>query len=258
MTTILTYGGPRLGSFPDDHDGHPTAVLQLDSVVKEYPGDPPVYALRGVDLQIRSGELVAIVGPSGSGKSTLLHIMGTLDRPSRGTARVAGHDVAALSDRQLSALRARRIGFVFQQFFLLDGNSALDNVADGLLYTGAALGKRRRLAAEALARVGLSTRLRHHPAKLSGGERQRVAIARALVTEPRVLLLDEPTSALDPEIKAAVEGTLRELRRRLGISLVLVTHDLDQARRMSEWLLRIENGRAVAAGPTSELLAGVA
>jgi putative ABC transport system ATP-binding protein len=218
-------------------------VLELRDVSKTYGADPPVCALRGVSLAIDDGELVAIVGPSGSGKTTLLHVIGTLERPSSGTVAITGLDVAALSDRELATLRATRIGFVFQQFFLAEHSTALENVADGMLYAGAHAGERRERAAEALARVGLAARVGFRPSKLSGGERQRVAIARALVGRPAIVLADEPTGNLDRSSGAAILALLGELNAE-GATIVVITHDLELAANLPR-RVQVLDGRIV-------------
>ena len=208
----------------------PEPIVTLRGVSRHYPGG--VAALRDVDLDIARGELVAVVGPSGSGKSTLLHVIGTLDRPSKGSVVIDGFDVARLSDNELSALRAGRIGFVFQLFHLAPGLPTIDNVADGLLYTGIARRERRRRAALALERVGMGHRLTHRPHELSGGEKQRTAIARAVVGEPSLLLADEPTGALDSHSGESLMRLLADLHED-GTTIVVITHDRDVAAHLS-------------------------
>ena len=220
------------------------AVLELDTVTKTYGADPPVAALQGVSFAVRSGELVGIVGPSGSGKSTLLHLMGTLERPSTGRVAITGLDVASLTDRQLAAVRATRIGFVFQQFFLAEHSTALENVADGLLYAGVTAEERRARAAEALTQVGLGDRLTARPTQLSGGERQRVAIARALVGRPAIVLADEPTGNLDSGTSRQIMELIDELSAA-GATIVVITHEHEIAARLPRQISLLD-GRIVS------------
>jgi putative ABC transport system ATP-binding protein len=219
-------------------------VLQLDAVTKVYGEQPPVHALRGVSFSVRPGELAAIVGPSGSGKSTLLHIMGTLERPTSGVIRIGGVDAARLDDRALSRLRAREIGFVFQQFFLAEHATVRENVADGLLYAGVPAAERYRRADEALERVGLAARATFKPTKLSGGERQRVAIARALVGRPAIVLADEPTGNLDSTTGASIMALIRELSVA-GATILMITHDAGLADQLPRQI-RMLDGQVVS------------
>lgn len=235
-------------------DGAAPPVLQLEEVTRTYPVEPPVQALRGVTFTIHQGELLSIVGPSGSGKTTLLHLMGALDRPTTGRVLVTGFDVATLADRQLSALRATRIGFVFQQFFLSEHQSVLDNVADGLLYAGVPLSERRRAASQALIRVGLADKLASLPTKLSGGQRQRVAVARAIAGRPAIVLADEPTGNLDQSAGASVLELFAELNAQ-GSTIAVITHDMGVAARTNR-VVRLLDGLVVSDGSPGEASSG--
>jgi putative ABC transport system ATP-binding protein len=219
-------------------------VLSLEDAGRTYPGTPPVESLRGVDLTVRASELVAVVGPSGSGKTTLLNLAAGLDRPTTGSVRLAGQAIEGLSDRRLSGLRAYALGVVFQQFFLIDQLSSVDNVANGLLYRAVSAKERRRAAMEALDRVGLAHRAGHSAGKLSGGERQRVAIARALVGRPALILADEPTGNLDSANGAQILALLRDLHAD-GATLIVITHDATVARACPR-RVDLRDGRIVA------------
>jgi len=220
------------------------AILKIDDVTKIYPSHPPVTALREMSFTVAPGELVGIVGPSGSGKTTLLHVLGTLDRPTSGQVRVTGLDIGRMTDRELATLRATRIGFVFQQFFLAEHETVLDNVADGLLYTGISQRRRRERAVEALTAVGLGDRLHARPTQLSGGQRQRVAIARALVGSPAIVLADEPTGNLDSATGQAIITLLEDLNRA-GATILVITHNRTIAARLPRQI-EVLDGRIIA------------
>jgi putative ABC transport system ATP-binding protein len=242
-TTVAVGNGVAIG-------GARVPVLDVDGVTKTYPGEPPIEALRAVHLTIGQGELVGIVGPSGSGKTTLLQLMGTLDRPTSGQVRITGLDVATMADEDVAYLRATRIGFIFQQFFLAEHSTALDNVADGLLYAGVPLKQRRERALDALELVGLAERHDARPTQLSGGQRQRVAIARALVGQPAIVLADEPTGNLDQATGQSILALIDRLQQA-GSTIVVITHDHAIAERMPR-TVEILDGRVVAdTGPAA-------
>lgn len=234
------------GDLEENVGGEP--VLQLIGVDKVFDGPTPVHALNGVDLTVERGELVAIVGPSGSGKSTLMNVVGTLDRPTNGQVLIEGRDAATFSDRELAGLRAARIGFVFQQFNLLNGMSATDNVAAGLLYQGSSSRDRRRTARLVLERVGLGHRLDAKPSTMSGGERQRVAIARALVGDPAIVLADEPTGNLDSATSDEIVQLLLDLNGE-GSTILVITHDNELAERLPREV-RVRDGYVTTASPS--------
>jgi putative ABC transport system ATP-binding protein len=244
MTLGMPTRTPTKGTPMGPPEGGRRPVLEVEAVTKIYPSEPPVTALRGVTFTLAEGELAAIVGPSGSGKTTLLHLMGTLDLPTNGAVRLTGLDVAALSDRELAGLRAARIGFVFQQFFLAEHQSILDNVADGLLYAGVALTERRRQALHALDLVGLAGRPGARPTQMSGGQRQRVAIARAIVGRPAIVLADEPTGNLDQASGQSILSLFHDLNDA-GITIVVITHDRDIAEGLPRHIEMLD-GRIVA------------
>jgi putative ABC transport system ATP-binding protein len=225
-------------------------MLDVDDVTKSYPGVPPVQALRGVNLRIGQGELVAVVGPSGSGKTTLLQLMGTLDRPTSGRVRVTGLDVATMADEEVAYLRATRIGFVFQQFFLAEHSTVLDNVADGLLYAGIPFNERRERALDALGLVGLAERSGARPTLLSGGQRQRVAIARALVGQPAIVLADEPTGNLDQATGQSILALIDQLHQA-GSTIVVITHDHAIAKRMPRKVELLDGQIVADTGPAA-------
>jgi putative ABC transport system ATP-binding protein len=241
---MTTYPPSPIPSDTSEAAAFQVPVLAVNDLTKSYPGEPPVQALRGVSLSIGQGELVGIVGPSGSGKTTLLQLMGTLDRPTSGAVRITGLDVATMPDDEVTHLRATRIGFIFQQFFLAEHSPVLDNVADGLLYAGVPLKQRRRRALEALELVGLADRPDARPTQLSGGQRQRVAIARALVGQPAIVLADEPTGNLDQATGNAILALIDELHGA-GSTIVVITHDQTIAERLPR-KVEILDGRIVA------------
>ena len=241
-------GNPAVAGNGFVFGGADTPVLEVDNATKSYPGEPPVHALRGVNLSIDQGELVGIVGPSGSGKTSLLQLMGTLDRPTSGHVRITGLDVATMDDDDVAYLRATRIGFVFQQFFLSEHATLLDNVADGLLYAGIPVAQRREEAREVLELVGLAERQHAHPTQLSGGQRQRVAIARAIIGQPAIVLADEPTGNLDQATGKSILALIEQLHQA-GSTIVVITHDRAIAERLPRRVEILDGSIVADTGP---------